>query len=175
MSLHLFIAMESLLKGMVQPAHAKRLTASQATHHRALAVSPPTDIPTPPFVRTAASYPKEPVKDAKKRRARKAVVSELIEVAHSSHKGGKINGDEVESGGKIPTVNDATAMSSEVLSPADDYRSLEQYSSTAKETNWDYYSRQKVHSTMDETRSTVSDHQKSAKGTTVPPLFSETK
>lgn len=65
---------------MIQPVATARLTASQAFHHPVLSPAPPSDMPTPPFVRTAAGYaPKPAAKEPKKRRTRKAVVSQLVE------------------------------------------------------------------------------------------------
>ncbi len=63
--------MEDLLKGMIQPNHAVRLSASEAHHHPALSPPPTPAITTPPFVRSAASMPKMSDKDAARRKERR--------------------------------------------------------------------------------------------------------
>ncbi len=63
--------MESLLKGMIQPNHAKRLTALQSYHHYALSPAPSPAITTPPFVRSAASMSHMSSKDANRNKIKK--------------------------------------------------------------------------------------------------------
>jgi hypothetical protein len=63
--------MEILLKGMIQPNHAKRLTASKVYHHYALSPAASPGITTPPFVRSAASMSHMSSKDANRNKAKK--------------------------------------------------------------------------------------------------------
>jgi protein-serine/threonine kinase len=65
--------MEDLLRRMIHPDPAYRISAMQAYHHPALHLEPPSEIITPHFVRAAATFEEEdPLPNHAAERARQA-------------------------------------------------------------------------------------------------------